>query len=173
MKVWFIAFVFSVIFLACHSEAPTYELENYLNSFNLKIYQYKVICIVPVDGYGKYINPSLIYAKDSRNDFLLVMSSKFKKSIENTAERLLFQEKNYICDYNNLARQKDLVDAYAPSYYFIRYGEVIKRKDIATEGEKTEIFDEVENFFIEEDALNEEMEKIIELKNKHDKIKQN
>ena len=121
MKVRFIAFVFSMIFLGCHSEKTTNELENYLSSFNLKIHNYKVICIVPVDGYGKYINPSLNYAKESRSDFLLVMSSNFKKSIENTKERVQYLSKNYISDYNNLARSKELVDTYSPTFYFVRY----------------------------------------------------
>jgi hypothetical protein len=149
-----------ILISGCGANKETTNLENYLKSFNLNINDYKVICIVPVDGCGSCIDPSLKYAKDTRKDYLLIMSSMFKKSIEYTIERLQINSKNYISDNNNLAQEAGLVTAFAPCYYFLRYGEVVKKFDLSKTNNKTGILDEVEQFFIAEDTNINEMQKL-------------
>ena len=153
-----------ILFSECHKKETT-RLENYLKLFHYNIYDYKVICIVPADGFGICINPSLTYAKDPREDFLLVLSSKYKKSIEHTVERLQIYNEKFISDSQDLANEMGLVSIYSPCYYFLRYGKVVKKIDLSETGNKTEIIDEVEQYFIAEDAHLKEMQEIEILSN--------
>ena len=154
-----------ITFIGC-TDKETPKLDNYLKSFNVKIYKYKVVCIVPVDGYGRFINPSLEYARNSRMDFLLILSSKYKKSIDNTIDRVQILNTNYISDPENLAQQNGLVTTFAPCYYFLRLGKVIKKYDLAQTANKSEILNEVERFFVAEDRYMKELEDISRLNKK-------
>jgi hypothetical protein len=153
-----IIFLSMILMLSCVKDKETTKLDTYLKSFKLNINDYKVICFVPVDGCGSCINPSLNFARDTRKDYLLILTSMFKKSIDITIERVQLTNNNYLSDYNNLAQETGLVSPFAPSYYFLRYGEVVKKFDLSQTNNKAGIIDEVEQFFIEEDALNEEMQ---------------
>jgi hypothetical protein len=163
--------ILAIFSFSCTGDIEDIELGGYLKSHQLKMTDYKIICIVPVDGYGKYINPSLNSAKNQRGDFLLVMASGFKKSIEHTIERLQIQDTGYVCDYNNIARKKGLVGSLAPCYYFLRYGKIVKKVDLSEAGNRKEIAWEVEQFFRIEDAHIEEMDRINKLQ-KQKKLQQ-
>ncbi len=148
-----------IFIISCTSDKETIEMDNFLKSFNLNINDYKVICFVPVDGCGTCIDPSLNYARDARKDYLLVMSSMYRKSIDITAERIQIYDHNYVADYANLSMKKGLVTPFSPCYYFLRYGKVIRKLDLNQTNNKSGIIGEVEQFFIEEDANIEKMEK--------------
>lgn len=139
-----------VMFIGC-TDKETIKLDNYLKSYNYNINDYKVICIVPVEGCGYCIDSSLKYAQGARNDFLLIMSARFKKSLDITSERLNLAYKKNMIDSINSAYDAGLVSEFSPCYYFLRYGEVVKKVDLSKFSNKNEIFDEVEQFFIEED----------------------
>lgn len=161
MKIIRLILLLSVFHIqACTRDKETNNLEKYLQSFNKNINDYKVICFVPVDGCGSCINPSLTYARDAREDYLLVMTSMFRKSIDNTIERVQIMNNNYISDPENIGQQKGLVTPFAPCYYFLRLGEVIKKYDLAQTGNKSEILNEVERFFVAEDRYMKELEDI-------------
>jgi hypothetical protein len=155
--------ILAIFSFSCASDIEDIELEGYLKSHNLKITDYKIICIVPVEGYGKYIDPSLNSAKNQRSDFLLVMASDFKKSIEHTIERLQIQDTGYVCDYHNIAREKGLVGSLAPCYYFMRYGKIVKKVDLSEARNRNEIAWEIAWFFSTEDAHIKKMDRINKL----------
>ncbi len=150
-------------FHACNKDQESSKLKDYLKTYNLNINDYKVICFVPVDGCGPCINPSLNYARNARQDYLLVMSSMFRKSIDNTIERVQISNKNYVSDYNNLAQETGMVTPFAPCYYFLRYGEIIRKYDLTQTNDKTGILSELEQFFFAEDSNLNEMEKLRKL----------
>jgi hypothetical protein len=121
-------------------------LDNYIKSFNLNIKNYKVICFVAVDGCGSCIDPSLNYAKAEHENFLLVLTSIHKKSIDYTIERIHINHNNFIIDHKNLACKNGLSTQIAPCFYFLRNGKVDKKVDLSTIPDKVSILKEVDDY---------------------------
>lgn len=138
-----------ILISGCGANKETTNLENYLKSFNLNINDYKVICIVPVDGCGSCIDPSLNYAKNHHKKFLLVMSSIYKKSVDFTIERVQIKHTNYISDFHNLASKMGLTSEIAPYFYFLKDGFIFKKVDWSTTPDKVNILKEIEKYLAE------------------------
>lgn len=49
--------------ISCKKDEDTLKIQAFVQSFSLNVENYKVICIVPVDGCASCIDPSLNYAK--------------------------------------------------------------------------------------------------------------
>jgi hypothetical protein len=133
----------------CKTDKETIKLDNFLKSFNLNIKDYKVICIVPIDGCGSCIDPSLKYAKTDHENFLLVMSSIYKKSIDYTIEKLDIKNANFISDFHNLAPKSGLTTEIAPYFYFLKDGKVVREVDLSKIPDKKSILKEVEKYLSE------------------------
>ncbi len=134
-----------ILSLGCTNSDPT-MLDNYIKSFNLNIKNYKVICFVAVDGCGSCIDPSLNYAKAEHENFLLVLTSIHKKSIDYTIERIHINHNNFIIDHKNLACKNGLSTQIAPCFYFLRNGKVDKKVDLSTIPDKVSILKEVDDY---------------------------
>jgi hypothetical protein len=142
--------VLFILFIGC-GDKNTIRINNFLKAHNHNIDNYKVICIVPVEGCAYCIDPSLKYAMNVRNDFLLILSARYAKSFDITTERLKFHYEKSIFDSINLAYDSRLVSEFSPCYYFLRYGKVVKKVDLSKYSNKEEIIGEVGQFFIQED----------------------
>jgi hypothetical protein len=135
-----------VIGISCQKNEETIKLDSFLKAFNLHISDFKVVCIVPIDGCGSCIDPSLNYSKNASKGFLLVLSSLYRKSFENTIERHQLDINKFIPDNKNLASEKGLVSPTAPCYYFINKGEVIRKTDLSYFLDKESIVQDVKEF---------------------------
>ncbi len=144
-----VIFLLFILSFGCKTDKEYEKLNNYLKSFNLNIINYKVICIIPVDGCGSCIDPSLNYAKNHHKKFLLVMSSIYKKSVDFTIERVQIKHTNYISDFHNLASKMGLTSEIAPYFYFLKDGFIFKKVDWSTTPDKVNILKEVEKYLAE------------------------
>jgi hypothetical protein len=131
---------------SCQKNEETLKLDNFLKTFNLHISDFKVVCIVPMDGCGSCIDPTLKYSKNAEKGFLLVISSLYRKSIENSIERHQLKSINFISDNKNLASEKALVSPTAPCYYFINKGVVIRKIDLSYLRDKESVIQDVKKF---------------------------
>jgi hypothetical protein len=132
---------------ACNSKDDrSKNLSDYLNFHNLNIKNYNVICFVPVDGCGSCIDPTLNYTKDADKSFLLILTSIGKKSISYTIERAQLKDVPLILDSTNLAVKNELTTDFAPCYYFIKNGTLVKKVDLNLLHDKSSILKEVDDF---------------------------
>jgi hypothetical protein len=138
---------FFIVFLSgCVKDPESEKLAIYLNTFNLKSDTYKVICFVPIDGCGTCINPSLNYAKHEKHGFLLIMTSMFRKSIENTLEKTEINPDLCILDSGNMAVNQGLVSSMAPLFYFLENGAIVKKFDLSKTSNINGVIEEVDEF---------------------------
>jgi hypothetical protein len=135
--------------ISCKKDEDTLKIQAFVQSFSLNVENYKVICIVPVDGCASCIDPSLNYAKKNSKGFLLVMSSIYKKSIDYTIDRIQLNHENFISDYHNLALKSGLSTEIAPCFYFLRKGVLIKKVDLFPLTDKTSILKDVDKYLAE------------------------
>jgi hypothetical protein len=139
----------SFLLLNCKSDSETKKVEFFLQTFNRNIANYKVICFVPVNGCGSCIENTLIFAKRTGSDFLLVLSSLFQKSIDNAVENDQLNQIEYISDSKSLATKSGLVSEIAPCFYFLKDGKVVKKFDLSTTYDKVSILKDVEKYLAE------------------------
>lgn len=132
--------------IGCQKDEESKKLADYLKTYNKEIKKYKVICVVPVDGCTPCINPILAYAKNANNDFLLVMTSMFKKTVKNKIEAIGFEHSNYISDADNHAVELGLVTPVSPCYYFMEDGKIVKKYDLRKTSNPDGIIDEIDEF---------------------------
>jgi hypothetical protein len=130
----------------CTVNRETKILSAYLDSFGKNINTYKVVCIVPADGCGSCIAPSLEYSKTASGDFLLILTSVFEKSIKQIIDTYRIDPEGGILDHDNLAVSYQLVIPTAPCYYFIEKGKVVRVADLSKTYDKTGILTEVDKF---------------------------
>ena len=136
----------SFLFLGCAKNNESERLSNYLQGFNDQIQNYKVVCILPADGCSSCIKPTIDYSKIANGDFLLILTSYYKKSIKDIIEDNGLDSTKIKMDSKNLASIKQLVWVTAPCYYFIRNGKVIKVVDLSKVDDKFAIIKEADNF---------------------------
>jgi hypothetical protein len=148
MKNKLMILVLSIIIIGC-SDKETIQLDDFLKSFNLNIKDYKVICFVPVSGCNSCIDPSLNYAKNHHDKFLLVMSSIYKKTIDYTIERVQMKHNYYVSDFHNFAPKSGLTTEIAPYFYFLKDGKVVRKFDLSTTPDKKGILKDVEKYLSE------------------------
>lgn len=124
-------------------------LKSYLNSFGYDLIKLKVVCIVPADGCVSCINPFLDYSKNSNNGYLLVLSSIYEKSIDYIIEVKEFDKTRILCDSEDLAVSKGLVNVISPMVYFIKDGHLLKVVDTSTVPDRTSLVNEMNTFLVE------------------------
>lgn len=144
-------FLFAIILtftFSCGKVNETKKLDSYLHSFGVDLKNYKVVCVVPVDGCSSCITPTLDYSKNAGNDFLLVLSSIYQKSIDYVLEAKNIEKSKIVFDSQNLAASRGLVQIVAPCFYFLKNGHVIKIVDSSTILDKTSVLKEVEQYLM-------------------------
>lgn len=134
---------------SCNTDDETNKLDTFLKSFKVDIKNYKVICVVPADGCGSCINPSLVYAKQANKMFLLVLSSMYKKSISHTINKAQLKHTGFISDFHNKAIKSGLATEMAPCFYFVKDGKVVRKFDSSTTFDKKRILEEVDKYLTE------------------------
>jgi len=84
----FCYFLVIIIFriTGCSVNKETRIISEYLEGYGKEISSYKIICFVPADGCSSCIEPSLNYSLTAGEDYLLVLTSLYSKSIHNTVE---------------------------------------------------------------------------------------
>lgn len=140
---------FSILILSifsCTNKNETKSLSTFLQIYSEDIKNYKVICFIPSDGCTSCIYPSVDYSKKAGKDFLLVLSSRFKKSINYIKEFKQIEESKSISDSLNLAERSGFVSQVSPSFYFLKNGHIVKIVDLSNTLDKTSILKEVEKF---------------------------
>lgn len=130
----------------CTMDPETEKLGSFLTSFAIDIKSFKVICFVPADGCSSCINPSIEYSKKASKDFLMVLSSLYKKSINYIIEQKKIEEAKIISDSQNLASSIGLVSFVSPCFYFLKNGHVVKKVDLSTTFDKTSVFKDVDKY---------------------------
>ena len=124
MKSAFLFILISIFSCSCGKVNVTKTLDSYLQSFGVDLKYYKVVCFVPADGCGNCIDPSLDYSKKTSKDFLLVLASTFKKSIDFIKESKQIEELKIVSDSQNLAASLQLVSVISPCY-------ILKKMDVS------------------------------------------
>jgi hypothetical protein len=140
--------LFFLIIYACMQKKgnESINLQDYLLLFDSKIESYKVICFLPTDGCGSCIEPSLYYANTSDEKMLLVLTSIYRKSMDYAIEKYKLTKQEIIFDSKNLAVTDGFVTDMAPSYFFLKDGNIIKKVDLSTMSDKKSIIEEVHKF---------------------------
>jgi hypothetical protein len=146
MKKITILILFLTFALSCCNVKETKKLDLYLKPYGINIIDYKVICIVPADGCGSCIDPSINYSRSANKNFLLVMSSIYKKSMDSIIELKQINVSNIVLDSENLAAENGLVSFVSPCFYFLKNGRIIKKVDLNLTYDKTSVFTEVDKF---------------------------
>ncbi len=146
---WILLFSFLI---GCSGDSDTKRLSGYLERFGKNIDNYKIVCIVPADGCGSCIAPSLEYSRTAGEDFLLILTSVFEKSIKQIIDTYRIDPGGVILDHDNLAVSYQLVIPTAPSYYFIEKGKVVRVADLSKTYDKTGILTEVDKFMSIDDS---------------------
>ena len=118
MKKITILTLFLTFALSSCNVKETKKLDSFLKPYGINILNYKVICFVPADGCGSCIGPSINYSKTANKNFLLVMSSIYKKSMDYIVKLEQIDVSNIILDSQNLAAENGLVSIVSPCYYF-------------------------------------------------------
>lgn len=114
-----------VIFMTrCSGDEFTPRIKCYLKEFGKSIADYRIICISPAEGCSTCIDPSLEYSRTAGDDFLLVLTSVYEKSIRFTIKTKMLDSTRIVIDHDNLAVSYQLVIPTAPCYYFIEKGKV-------------------------------------------------
>ena len=132
--------------IGCTDDSETKRLSGYLDRLGKEISEYKVVCIVPADGCGSCIASSLEYSKTAGEDFLLILTSIFEKSIKQIIDTYKIDPEGVIFDHDNLAVSYQLVIPTAPCYYFIEKGKVVRVVDLSKTYDKSGILKEVDEF---------------------------
>ncbi len=141
--------LFSLVFAAsigCAVNEETRTISDYLDGFGKDINSYKVICFLPAEGCASCIEPSLEYSKTAGSDFLLIVSSLYKKSIRDIIENNNLNLDLILVDDKNYAVSLQLLVPTAPCFYFIEDGRVVKKADLSKTYDKTGILIEVSKF---------------------------
>lgn len=142
---------FSLLILSvfsCTNKSETKRLSSFLQVYSEDIKNYKVICFIPADGCTSCIYPSIDYSKKTDKDFLLVLSSIFKKSIKYIKEVKQIEESKSVSDSLNLATSSGLVSLESPCFYFLKNGNIVKIVDLSTTLDKTSVLKEVDKFLL-------------------------
>jgi len=130
----------------CSVNEETKIITGYLEGFGKDIGDYRIICFIPADGCSSCIEPSLNYSLTAGEDYLLVLTSLFSKSIRNTVETYHLDTGRMLVDEKNKAVSLQLLLPTAPCFYFIEDGIVQKRADLSKTYDKTGILSEVSRF---------------------------
>lgn len=139
-------FITLSLILGCSVNEETKKISGYLKDYGKNIGDYKVICFVPADGCSSCIEPSLKYSVTAGEDYLLVLTSLYSKSIHNTVEAYHLDTDRLLVDEKNKAVSLKLLLPTAPCFYFIEDGIVQKRADLSKTYDKTGILSEVSRF---------------------------
>lgn len=133
MNMWkkIIFLLFSILFISCSSRNVTKGLKEYLSIFEKDIDKFKIVCIIPVDGCKSCILPSLNYFVEEKDECLLVLASYYTKSLNQILEQRNLNISNILVDYKNISGSMKLVFDTAPSIYFLRNGNVIRKVDLS------------------------------------------
>jgi hypothetical protein len=131
---------------ACSVNPETKVISEYLEGYGKDISNYRVICFVPADGCNSCIEPSLKYSETAGENFLLVLTSLYSKSIHNTVEAYHLDIDRILVDAKNKAVSLQLLLPTAPCFYFIEDGRVAKKADLSKTYDKTGILSEADRF---------------------------
>lgn len=146
MKKVFLISIILFCTLSCGEANETKRLESYLNSFGYDIKSFKIVCFVPADGCNACIDPFLEYSKKSRNEYLLVLSSIYIKSIDFIIGQKSIEETKILSDSKNLAASSGLVHIIYPMIYFLKNGSVVKIADTSNISDKISLLKEIDTF---------------------------
>jgi len=145
--------VFEILLLTftigCDNGNLTIILQDYFKLYNKDLHNYKIICIVPAEGCSSCIDPSIDYSKNAKKDFILVISSAYKKTLDELIKSKNLDSANLILDSDNLAVSRGLVSFSSPCFYFLKKGKVIKIIDLNLTYDKVSFLKEIDKFLIE------------------------
>lgn len=135
-----------ILLTACSVNPETKIISEYLEGYGKDISNYRLICFVPADGCSSCIEPSPEYSETAGEEFLLVLTSLYSKSIHNTAEAYHLNMDRILVDAGNKAVSLQLLLPTAPCFYFIEDGRVVKKADLSKTYDKTGILTEADRF---------------------------
>jgi len=135
-----------ILLTACSVNPETKVISEYLEGDGKDISKYRVICFVPADGCNSCIEPSFKYSETAGENFLLVLTSLYSKSIHNTVEAYHLDIDRILVDAKNKAVSLQLLLPTAPCFYFIEDGRVAKKADLSKTYDKTGILSEADRF---------------------------
>lgn len=146
MKLFTVYFLLILFTFNCKNDIKTKDLDYFLHSYGADIKDYRVVCIVPADGCSSCIDPSLDYSLKYKNGFLLVLSSIYKKSINEILNSKKLDTAKVMLDPKNLSVSMGLVSIVSPCYYFLRDGKIVKIADMIYSTDKVGVLKEVDLF---------------------------
>lgn len=153
-SLWPVFLLLFLIILSCTVNPETKIIAKYLDSYGKELKDYKVICFVPADGCDICIEPSLRYSVTAENEFLLVLISRYWKSIRSIIEQYHLDLDKILVDEENKVVNLGLLIPTAPCFYFIKDGVVVIRADLSKTYDKEAVLIEVSRF-IENSGINQ------------------
>lgn len=135
--------------LNCSLNRESVALSNYLMELNVKKEDYRIICIVPVDGCYTCLEPAIKYLQKSHPAYLLILTSNFEKSINRLIDSKKLPLNKIIIDSNNLAIKNQLIFMTSPSFFFLNHGKLRKKVDLSETIDTAKVFKEINTFLQE------------------------
>lgn len=146
MKLALKVFLFAFTVCSCSNTDESKRLENYLSEFNRNINEFKVISFVPANGCNSCVMPTLEFSRGENDNYLLVISSISKKTINHVIQIYKLNESKIVKDTLDLAAKAGFVPLTAPSYFFLKNGHIEKVLDLSNESDKLSSLTEVKDY---------------------------